>query len=66
MKISTPVILRKKKIAIWECVVTDTDGDDVSCDAHPIGGIADDVEFWVVEVPGHRWTEGDAFYVLRS
>lgn len=54
-------------VASWECVVTETDGDFVYCDAHPLGKDSDgEREFWMVEVAGHKWTEGHAFYVLRQ
>jgi hypothetical protein len=57
---------RKKLVATWECVVTESDGDTVWCDAYLLGENFDVREFWEVEVPGNKWTEGHAFYVLRS
>lgn len=63
----TPLLTPEKLVATWECVVTETDGDIVYCDAYPLDGTpTDDREFWEVKVPGNKWTEGHAFYVLRS
>jgi len=57
----------EKLVATWECVVTESEGDSVWCDAYPLdGGREDEREFWVVRVPGNKWTEGHVFYVLRS
>jgi len=54
----------EKLVATWECVVTERDGDRLWCDAHPLDG-SDDTEFWEIVVPGNKWDEGHAFYVLR-
>ena len=60
---STP----ERLVATWECVVTKTEGDLVYCDAHLLDEGRDGYrEFWEVEVKGNKWTEGHAFYVLRS
>jgi hypothetical protein len=59
--------MTEKLVAAWECVVTETDSDLVYCDAHPIDGTkTDEREFWEIEVPGNKWTEGDVFYVLHN
>lgn len=56
---------REKLVATWECVVTESDGDSVWCDAYLLGQGGEVREFWEVEVPGNKWTEGHAFYVLQ-
>jgi len=57
--------IAEKLVATWECVVTERDGDSVWCDAYPLDD-SGDREFWEIEVPGNKWTEGFAFYVLRA
>jgi hypothetical protein len=57
---------RKKLVTTWECIVTETRGDSVFCDAYLLGEDEDLREFWEVFVPGNKWTEGHAFYVLRD
>lgn len=57
---------REKLVAKWECVVTESRGDSMWCDAYPLGQASIEREFWEVGVPDNEWTEGDVFYVLRS
>ena len=47
-------------VAIWECVVTEVEGDVVHCLAYPLDGGA--WEVWEIEVPGNKWQEGHSFY----
>ena len=62
----TPEPEDEKLLVTWECVVTGSDGDLVSCDAYPLDGSGEDArEFWEIEVPGHQWVEGHVFYVLQ-
>ena len=54
------------QVGQWECVVNESDGDELWCTAHLIGGTEEDVESWALSVPGNKWVEGDVFYVLKA
>ena len=56
---------RRKLNAVFECIVTERDGDRVWCEAHPLGEYANEpLEFWELDVPGNKWDEGIVFYVV--
>lgn len=62
----TELLEPKEFVATWECVVTARNGDDITCDAYLLDSDDGYVEFWDMKVPGNKWDEGHAFYVLKS
>ncbi len=55
----------KKHIAVWECIVKEVSDKIIWCEAYLLQDPDDYVDYWEVDVSGHKWVEGDAFYVLK-